>query len=94
MKTTSTTAWPTGRILGLIGFFLYLVTGVFPYLASGLVAPVLGIAVLYVGWLLGLWLTVSLYRRRSTWALAMPLAALAFWWAVITLGESVFGWTA
>ena len=94
MITTSTGAGPTGRILALAGLVLYLATGVFPYLASGLVAPLWGIVVLYVGWLLGLWVTVSLLRQRSAWALAMPAAALAFWWVVITLGESVFGWTA
>ncbi|MEX1126297.1 MAG: hypothetical protein WEE53_11605 [Acidimicrobiia bacterium] len=77
--TTSTSTWPTGRIMGLIGLVLYLATGVFPFAASGLVAPVWGIAVLYVGWLVGLWLTIGMYRRRSGWALAMPVAALAFW---------------
>ncbi len=92
--TTSTAPWPARRILGLVGLVLYVATGVFPYAASGLVAPLWGIAVLYVGWLLGLWLTIRLYQRRSAWALAMPIAALAFWWVVLTIGESVFGWTA
>ncbi len=92
--TTSNETWPTGRVLALIGLILYLATGVFPYLASGLVAPLWGIAVLYAGWLLGLWLTVSLFRRRSAWALAMPVAAIVFWWVVITIGESAFDWTA
>ena len=92
--TTSTGAWPTGRVLALIGLALYIGTGVFPYLASGLVAPFWGIAVLYSGWLLGLWSTISLFRRRSAWALAMPVVALAFWWVVITIGESVFDRTA
>lgn len=92
--TTSNETWPTGRVLALIGLILYIGTGIFPYLASGLVAPLWGIAVLYAGWLLGLWLTVSLFRRRSAWALAMPVAAIAFWWVVITIGESAFDWTA
>ncbi len=92
--TTSTQSWPTGRIVALVGLILYIVTGVFPYFVSGLVAPLWGIAVLYAGWLVGLWLTISLFRRGSAWALAMPVAALAFWWGVITLGESILGWTA
>jgi hypothetical protein len=91
---TSTETRPSGRVFAWAGLLLYIGTGVFPYLASGLVAPLWGIVVLYVGWLAGLWLTVSLLRRRSGWALAMPVAALAFWLLVITLGESVFGWTA
>lgn len=92
--TTSNGTWAGGRILALIGLVLYVGTGIFPYLASGLVAPLWGIALLYVGWLLGLWLTISLFRRRSGWTLAMPVAALAFWWLVITLGETFFDWTA
>jgi hypothetical protein len=67
---------------------------VFPYLASGLVTPVWGFALLYLGWLVGLWWTVRLFRRRSAWGLVMPLVSLAFWWLVITVGESFFGWTA
>jgi hypothetical protein len=94
MTTPTTTTWPAGRVLALIGLVLYLGTGLFPYLASGLVAPLWGIAVLYAGWVLGLWLTSRLFLSRSAWALAMPVAAVAFWWVVVTLGESVFGWTA
>jgi len=94
MTTQTTTNWPVARVLGLIGVVLYVVTGLFPYLASGLVAPLWGIAVLYAGWLLGLWLTIRLLRSGSAWALAMPVAAVGFWWLVVTLGESLFGWTA
>ena len=91
---TSNVSWPPGRILAVVGLILYVATGVFPFAASGLVAPLWGIAVLYLGWIVGLWLTVRLYRSGSAWALAMPVAALAFWWVVVTIGESVFGWTA
>ncbi|MGH8944197.1 MAG: hypothetical protein ACRDWF_15375 [Acidimicrobiia bacterium] len=91
---TTSTSWPPSRVLGLIGLILYVGTGVFPYLASGLVAPLWGIAVLYAGWLVGLWLTIRLFRRGSALAIAMPVAAVAFWWVVVTMGESVFGWTA
>jgi hypothetical protein len=94
MTAPTTTTWPVGRVLGLIGVVLYVATGVFPYLASGLVVPLWGIAVLYAGWLVGLWLTIRLFRSGSGWALAMPVAAVAFWWLVVTLGESLFGWTA
>ena len=83
-----------GRVVPLIGLILYIATGVFPYLASGLVAPMWGIIVLWVGWLLGLWLTTALFRRRSGWALAMPVVAIGYWWLIITLGERLFDWTA
>ena len=88
------TNWPVARILGLIGLILYIATGVFPYAASGLVAPLWGIAVLYFGWGIGLFSTIILYRRRSAWALVMPLVALAYWWGVVSIGEAVFDWTA
>ena len=54
---TSTATWPAGRILALIGLILYIATGVFPYAASGLVAPLWGIAVLYFGWGIGFFST-------------------------------------
>ena len=62
--TTTTSTWPAGRVLALIGLILYVVTGVFPYLASGLVAPLWGIAVLYAGWLVGLWVTIRALPPR------------------------------
>lgn len=94
MTTSDSSSGSAGRIVALVGLILYLVTGVFPYVASGLVAPLWGIAVLWTGWLVGLWLTIRMFRARSVWTLAMPVAALAFWWVVITLGENLFGWTA
>ncbi len=94
MTASEASSGSAGRVLALVGLILYLVTGVFPYLASGLVAPLWGIAVLWAGWLVGLWLTIRLFRARSPWTLAMPVAALAFWWVVITLGENLFDWTA
>jgi hypothetical protein len=73
---------------------MYIVTGVFPYAASGLLVPFWGIAVLYAGWLVGLWVTFRLFQGRSAWALAMQVVAVGYWWLVITLGESFLGWTA
>ncbi len=94
MTASEASSGSAGRVLALVSLILYLVTGVFPYLASGLVAPLWGIAVLWVGWLVGLWLTIRLFRARSPWTLAMPVAAVAFWWVVIALGENLFDWTA
>lgn len=88
---TSTTA---GRVVSIVGLVLYLATGVFPYLASGLVAPLWGIVVLWIGWLVGLWLAIIMFRRRSPWTLAMPVLAIGYWWLIITLGERFFDWTA
>lgn len=83
----------TARVAGIAAIALYLAVGVVPYAASGLLAPALGIVVLYAGWLVGLWATIRLYRVRSHWSLAMTPAALVYWWTVLTLGESLLGWT-
>ncbi|TAK74038.1 MAG: hypothetical protein EPO16_11450 [Dehalococcoidia bacterium] len=76
------------------GLVLYLVSGVFPYLGSFLVAPPAGVAFLYAGWTLGLVPTLMLARRRSMMVLAAMPAAIAFWLIVLTIGERLYGWTA
>ena len=78
----------------VIAIGLYVVLGVFPYLASGLLAPPVGVAFLMAAWLGGLVTAIWAARRRSLLTLAMPLIAIAFWAVVVTLGEQLFGWTA
>jgi hypothetical protein len=73
---------------------LYLVLGVFPYLASVLLAPPAGVAFLMAAWLGGLVIAVWAARQRSLLALAMPLVAIALWAVVVTVGEQLLGWTA
>ena len=65
-----------------------------PYAASGLLAP--GWAVLAM---LGLWIALALvaYRVHRRWGAVsalVPLLAMVLWFAVLTLGEQVLGWTA
>lgn len=91
--TSAANRW-SGRIAGISGLALYLLVGVFPYAASGLVAPLWGIVFLYAGWLVGLVVAIRLYRRRSPWTVILAPLALGFWWAVITLGDALLGWTA
>jgi hypothetical protein len=66
--------------------------GVFPYSASGLLAPGGGVLTLGLIWLALAALAVRL--RRSWWALAVPPGALAAWAAVMLLGDRLLGWTA
>lgn len=82
------------RVAAIVGLALYIVVAAFPFGASGLLAPLWGIALLFGLWGMGLVLTVKLYRERSPWTLAMPVGAVAVWFAVMWLGESAFGWTA
>jgi hypothetical protein len=81
------------QVLRIIGLILFVGTG-FLYLASGLVAPLWGIALLWVIWLGLLWLLVRSWKRSAVTVLAIPFIAAAVWFLVISLGEAVFEWTA
>ena len=81
-------------VLMVLAVCLYALLGVFPYLASVLLAPPAGVAFLMAAWLVGLAVAIWAMRRRSLLTLAMPLVAIAFWAAVVTVGEQLFDWTA
>lgn len=83
---------PVRRVASWLGLLGHL--AVLPYyLASGLVAPLWAIVLLLLAWLGLLALAVLAVRARSAWALLIPVAALAVWWAGITAGELFLGWT-
>jgi hypothetical protein len=88
-----TRARPVGPlVLAVLAALAHLVVGFF-YLASGLVAPLWAIIVLLVWWvLLAVWL-VRLALRGSWWTPAVPVLAIVTWFAVLTLGEQLLGWT-
>jgi hypothetical protein len=81
-------------IVGVLGLVLHLATGVFPYAASGLVAPIEGYVVLYALWLGLLVVAVRLFRARNPFVLLVAPASVAVWLAVISFGGAVLGWTA
>lgn len=79
---------------GLAALVLHGLFGVFPYAFSGLLAPGLGVALLAAVWV-GLAVLAWRWRgRRSPLPLVVPLAALAAWWAVLTAGDVLLGWSA
>lgn len=82
------------RWVGMIALALYVATGVFPYLVSGLVVPIWALILLMVLWGVGLAFTARLALRRPILSLAAIPAALAFWWLYVTAGSAMFGWTA
>ncbi|KUG61467.1 hypothetical protein AVL61_00635 [Kocuria rosea subsp. polaris] len=69
-----------------------LVAGYF-YMASGLMAPLWAIALLGVWWVLLTYVGVRLVQRRSYLVLLVPVVAGVTWFAVMTFGEAVLGWT-
>jgi hypothetical protein len=79
--------WPFVGMAGMaVAFFLYA--------ASGLVAPWWGVAVLMFVWL-------ALFVRGLRWwsthpvrLLLLPVAAIVFWFLVLSAGGAWLGWTA
>lgn len=77
-------------VLGVLGL-----VAVLPfYLASGLVAPVWAIGLLWAVWLALAVMAVRWFTRRPWVVLVLPLLAVAIWWTAITLGEQALGWQA
>jgi hypothetical protein len=64
------------------------------YLASGLVAPLWAIIALLLSWAALFYLGVRWRRTRPYLVLALPVAAMAWWFLVLTAGEAWLGWTA
>jgi hypothetical protein len=65
----------------------------FFYLASGLLAPLYAIILLWIVWLVLLAVLIALWRRRPWWSLIVPPVALGLWYVTLTLGEQLLGWT-
>jgi hypothetical protein len=89
------TAWD--KVAAVAGVLLHLVIGAVPFAVSGLVAPLWGVVVLFVWWLA---LAATIVRlllgadRRPRLAPLVPVVALAGWFAFVSFGGAVLGWTA
>ena len=83
-----------GKWASWLGFFLHLVIGVFPFGASGLLAPLYGIAIVYIGWFAGLFFILKLWNKRPYLVLLIPVIDIAWWFAVMFAGDLILGWTA
>jgi hypothetical protein len=81
------------QIAAIAGIAAHVLT-VFFYLASGLLAPLAGVLFLLAGWVVLLVAAIRLRRPRPWLAALAPAASIAFWAAVLTFGNRVFGWTA
>jgi hypothetical protein len=86
----------TGRpVAGVVGLVLHGLTAVFPYAASGLLAPLYGYVLVYLVWAALLVLAVRWFRAgREPLVLVVPGLSLVGWAAVMTFGDFVLGWTA
>ena len=79
-------------VVAVLAAVAHLAVGTF-YAASGVLAPMYSIVVLWAWWLTLAWVLLTLARRGSWWTPAVPVVALATWWLVLTLGEQLLGWT-
>lgn len=82
------------RVVAWVGLILHIAIAVFPFSASGLLAPLYGIALVYLGWAVALYGVIRWWRSAPKAVLLMPFAALVWWFAVMTVGGAVLGWTA
>jgi hypothetical protein len=79
--------WPFVAMIGMAGcFFLYAV--------SGLLAPWYGVVLLMVIWVVLFVLTTRWWTPHPARTLLVPVVAVLLWFAVLTLGEWLFDWTA
>ena len=77
-----------------VGFFLHLIIGVFPYAAAGLLAPLYGIVILHVVWFALLFLALKWWNKNPMRVLLIPVIDLVWFFALMTFGDFVLGWTA
>jgi hypothetical protein len=80
----------SGSFIGMAG----MACAGFLYFASGLVAPGWAVVVLCVFWLALLVLGFRWFMTRPLHVLALPLVAVAVWFAAITAGAALLGWNA
>lgn len=69
------------------------VIGVF-YFSAGLVAPLWAVIGLIAVWVTLVVIGVRWFRSHPFRLLALPVIAVLIWFAVLTLGERLLGWTA
>ena len=81
------------RLVLVLAVVAHVGAGIF-YAAAGLVAPLWAILLLWALWLGLLWQLVRLWRRRALLSLVVPPLAVALFFAAITAGEQLLGWTA
>jgi hypothetical protein len=63
------------------------------YLSSGLMAPLWAVLLFVAIWVGLAILAVRCFRSRPLVVLALPVLAIAFWWAGMSAGEAWLDWT-
>lgn len=82
---------PLWVAVGWLGIALHAGVG-WLYLASGLVAPLYGVLVLWALWTVLLVVALRLRRDRPAWTPFVAVVAAVLWFLVLSLGEVALGW--
>ena len=78
-------------VVAVVGQFVVLM----PFtVASGLLAPLWAVVVLYAVWAVAMAGLVLIARKRPFATLLVPVANMTLWWLVMATGERFVGWTA
>jgi hypothetical protein len=84
---------PRHLLYALVGAALLLVMGVF-VIASGLIVPPWGTAVLVGVWLGAVIMALRSWRRKMFAPVKWGVLVGVFWIAFVAFGDAVLGWTA
>ncbi len=80
------------RTVVILAFVFHLIVG-FLYLFTGLLAPVPVAIALQIAWI-GLLVVAIRVRAEPKRVALVPVVAAVLWFAVVSIGSAVFGWTA
>jgi hypothetical protein len=94
MTTTDRPARRAPRRAGLVLTGALHLFALWPYSASGLVAPGWAVVGLLLLWLALAVLAVAVHRRWGVVSALVPAAAVGLWVGALVLGEHLLGWTA
>ena len=73
---------------------LHVLVGIFPFSATGLMAPAYGLVIVVAIWLVGGALVLRLGKTRPGVAVAIPFIELAAWFVLMWVGDAWLDWTA
>lgn len=85
---------PLDRTLRWAGIALHVVIGIFPLSATGLLAPPWALVTVAIVWVLALVGAWRLGRARPRLTPLVPVATLAAWFGLMTIGDLWLGWVA
>jgi hypothetical protein len=80
------------RVLAILGLVLHVVLGFIFVFGAGLVAPLYGVVLLSVAWLVLLWLGIRWWNSSPRLVLLIPIIAFVFGSVVLWIGGRYLDW--